>query len=82
MSNNFDPLFKSDSDWHNNACLNFQHDMSYGYIEGYKRAADALVFQIKDNRRDRDFLVYPIVFYIGSILSYFSKTLSTLADNF
>ncbi|MCP5195925.1 MAG: hypothetical protein H6974_03900 [Gammaproteobacteria bacterium] len=62
MSKEFEPLFKSDSDWHNNACLNFQGDMSYGYIEGYKRAADALVTQVNETGIDQDFLVYPIVF--------------------
>ncbi|MEA5534158.1 hypothetical protein [Crocosphaera sp. XPORK-15E] len=64
MSKEFEPLFISDSDYHNNALLNFQDDMSYGYIEGYKRAADFLVIQVNEKQigRDRDFLVYPIVF--------------------
>ncbi len=58
----FEPLFKSDSDWHNNACLNFHPDMSHGYINGYKLAADSLVLQVNDTGRDQDYLVYPIVF--------------------
>jgi len=62
MSHKIEPLFKSDSDWRNNACLNFQQDMSHGYIEGYKRAADTLVNTIIDTGRDQDYLVYPIVF--------------------
>lgn len=58
----FEPLFKSDSDWHNNACLNFQYDMSHGYINGYKLAADSLVVKVNETGRDQDYLVYPIVF--------------------
>ena len=48
-------------DWHNNACLNWT-DMSYGYIEGYLRAANLLVDHINEHGRDQDTLVYPIIF--------------------
>lgn len=58
----FESLFKSDSDWHNNACLNFLSDMSQGYVNGYKLAADSLVLQVSNTARDQDYLVYPIVF--------------------
>jgi len=62
MSSKFEPLFKSDSDWKFNACLNFQHDMTYGYVEGYKIAAETLVEKIGSSHRNQDFLAYPIVF--------------------
>ncbi|MEZ9006059.1 hypothetical protein AB6E26_25730 [Vibrio splendidus] len=58
----FEPLFKSDSDWHNNACLNYHPDMSHGYINGYRLAADSLVLQVNETGRNQDYLVYPIVF--------------------
>jgi hypothetical protein len=62
MAKKFEPLFKSDTDWHNNACLNFSHSASIGYTEGYKRAANILVAYINETARDQDFLVFPIVF--------------------
>lgn len=55
----FEPLFKPDSDWHNNACLNYGNDVTRNYIDGYKKAADRLVNDIDS---DIDLLVYPIVF--------------------
>lgn len=55
-------LFAAYDDWQMNACLNFQHDMSYGYIEGYLRAADRLVEHVAEKTRDQDTLVYPIAF--------------------
>lgn len=58
----FDTLFKPDSDWHNNACLNFTHDSTYGYVEGYKRAANELVLRINETGQNQDVFVYPIVF--------------------
>ena len=45
-----------------NACLNFSRDMSYGYIEGYCRAADRLVEHVAETARDQDLFVYPIAF--------------------
>lgn len=41
------------------ACLNFKSDMSWGYIEGYRRAA-ALVAQQMLDGIDLDYLVYPL----------------------
>ncbi|MCI5221569.1 MAG: hypothetical protein D3924_02515 [Candidatus Electrothrix sp. AR4] len=55
-------LFIGCDDWEMNACLNFSHDMSYGYIEGYLRAADRLVKHVFDTSKDQDVLVYPIAF--------------------
>jgi len=55
-------LLASDSDWHNNACLNYMHDHGTAYTEGYRRAADILIRHIDETARDQDFLVYPVVF--------------------
>jgi hypothetical protein len=54
-----DKLFKSDKDCYNNACLDPYSDMTFAYIEGYKRAADKLV---NEAGSDIDWIVYPIVF--------------------
>ncbi len=55
-------LFVSGDDWQMNACLNYTHDMSYGYVEGYRRAADRLVEHVAETARDQDVFVYPIAF--------------------
>lgn len=55
-------LLASDSDWHNNACLNYMPDHSTAYTEGYRRAADILIGHIDASGRDQDFLVYPVLF--------------------
>ncbi|MBT2785699.1 MULTISPECIES: hypothetical protein [unclassified Halomonas] len=55
-------LFSENGDWQTNACLNFQPDMSHGYIYGYKKAADSLVMKISKDRAEIDYLIYPIVF--------------------
>lgn len=47
--------------WEYNACLNYS-DGSYGYIEGYKKAAKVLVEYVFVSKRDQDTLIYPIVF--------------------
>lgn len=63
MSNQHYPeLFDAGDDWQLNACLNFMDDMSYGYIEGYLRAADFLVEHVAKTARDQDVFVYPIAF--------------------
>ncbi len=59
MSNN---LFSADTDWTNNACLNWSHDSIGLYISGYKEAADILVSKVIETSSDQDILVYPIAF--------------------
>lgn len=59
MSND---LFSSDTDWQNNACLNWSHDSIGLYINGYKEAADTLVNKVIESSNDHDILVYPIAF--------------------
>ncbi|MDH4028383.1 MAG: hypothetical protein OEU95_06100 [Nitrospirota bacterium] len=60
--NIFDPLFKSDNDYHNNACINWSHDPLELYIKGYKEAADSLVNKVIKTKTQQDTLVYPICF--------------------
>jgi hypothetical protein len=55
-------LFKSDSDWWNNAQLKFLGVDWNGYALGYKRAGDLLCDYVNSKARDQDILVYPIVF--------------------
>lgn len=55
-------LLASDSDWHNNACLNYMPDHGTAYTEGYRRAAEILISHIDSSGRDQDFLVYPVLF--------------------
>lgn len=53
-------LLKSGPDSRYNACLNFKDDMSYGYITGYREAADILVEYIFKYDSGHDTLIYPI----------------------
>lgn len=62
MPKNEDSIFSKESDWHNNACLNFSSDMSFGYIDGYKLAADLLISNVIETANNQDTLVYPIIF--------------------
>lgn len=59
---NYPALFVAGEDWQMNACLNFMHDMRYGYIEGYRRAADRLIEHVAETGNDQDVFVYPIAF--------------------
>ncbi len=61
MARKANQLFKSDSDWQNNACLNYSDGWGL-YISGYKIAADSLVKKVIRTKRHQDSLVYPIVF--------------------
>lgn len=59
----YKPLFMSDDDWQNNACINEKvtHDFDL-FAEGYKTGADILVSHVIEKSSDQDLLVYPIVF--------------------
>jgi len=67
-----DILFGPAGDWWNNACL---LPGAWGYIAGYKIAADKLVSDIESNRQDQDKLVYPIVFLYRQYLELAVKGL-------
>lgn len=81
MSENFEPIFKPDSDFHNNACLNFMPDMSVGYIDGYKIAADELAIKINETGVNQDYLIYPIVFLYRQHLELILKSIIKSARN-
>ena len=74
---NYPPLFQSDKDWKNNACLNFTSDPTHGYVEGYKRAADLLVAHVMEKGKDQDYLVYPITFLYRQHLELLLKEIIT-----
>ncbi|HID3427534.1 TPA: hypothetical protein ACXE0P_002231 [Klebsiella pneumoniae] len=69
-------LLASDSDWHNNACLNYMPDHGTAYTEGYRRAADILIKHIDESGRDQDFLVYPVLFLYRHHMNSLSNKLS------
>ncbi|BET65454.1 hypothetical protein ASA1KI_03720 [Opitutales bacterium ASA1] len=48
--------------WEMNACLHFMHDMSHGYVEGYRKAAEYLIDHIDRTHMEQDYLVYPVLF--------------------
>ena len=72
-------LLVSDSDWHNNACLNYMPDHGTAYTEGYRRAADILINHIDESGRDQDFLVYPVLFLYRHHLELLIKQIIGLA---
>ncbi len=78
-------LFKSDSDWWNNACLNYMGIDWNAYAIGYKLAADLLVDYVDSKKQNQDILVFPIVFLYRQYLELRLKELilsgSTLLDN-
>ncbi|KAF1366597.1 hypothetical protein [Yokenella regensburgei] len=39
-------LLSSDSDWHNNACLNYMPDHGTAYTEGYRHHLELLIKQV------------------------------------
>jgi hypothetical protein len=59
----YQPLFMSNDDWQNNACINRKvtHDLDL-FAEGYKTAGDILVRHVIESSSHQDTLVYPIVF--------------------
>jgi len=80
MGDSSNKLFKADSDWKNNACLNFTEDRWDLYAEGYKKASDLLVTHIQINQVDQDFLVYPIVFNYRQYLELKLKDILLVAQ--
>ncbi|MCQ8119628.1 hypothetical protein [Methylomonas rosea] len=55
-------MFSSGEDWKSNACVAWSPDAISLYIDGYRKAADELAHLVVGSARDRDILVYPIVF--------------------
>lgn len=78
-------LFRSDTDWWHNACLNYCPDSYELYTLGYKRAGDLLAKHVIRTKRDQDILVYPLVFlyrqYIELRLKGLIKAGNLVLDN-
>jgi hypothetical protein len=55
-------IFSGDKDWKANACLNWSLDSMGLYIEGYREAADKLVYDVVNTGANQDTLVFPIAF--------------------
>ncbi|NYA15555.1 hypothetical protein [Serratia fonticola] len=72
-------LLASDSDWHNNACLNYMPDHGTAYTEGYRQAAEILISHIDASGRDQDFLVYPVLFLYRHHIELLIKQIIGLA---
>lgn len=72
-------LLASDSDWHNNTCLNYMPDHATAYTEGYRRAADILIGHIDASGQDQDFLVYPVLFLYRHHIELLIKQIIGLA---
>lgn len=60
--NSCDSIFKMQSDWTMNSCLNFSSDMTSAYVDGFKAMAQLGVETLKSNSFGQDLLVYPIFF--------------------
>jgi hypothetical protein len=74
----YESIFSKGTSWHTNACLNFQSDMSHGYIYGYKKAADILSKRISTDHSEVDYLVYPIIFLYRHHIELLLKNLLKL----
>lgn len=57
-----DSIFKVQSDWMMNSCLNFSSDMTGTYTRGFKAMAQMGIEAIRRTRSNHDTLIYPIVF--------------------
>jgi hypothetical protein len=66
------------------ACLNFKDDMSWGYIEGYRRAAELLAERMIYEGKDLDYLVYPMGYlyrhHIELQLKYLTVTIGEFIE--
>ncbi len=63
------------------ACLNFKTDMNWGYIEGFRRAADIVAKQIIEENKNPDYLIYPLGFLYHQHIELQLKWLFELAGS-
>jgi len=79
-----DKLFRSDSEWITNACVNYTHNPDHLYTNGYRVAARSLAEQVCESQRQQDSLIYPIVYLyrhcIELLLKDVTFTASALLD--
>ncbi len=72
-------LFVLGEDAETNAWLQWRGDERWAaYAEGYRKAADSLVQQVRETASDQDFLVYPIAFLYRHYLELRLKGLMTI----
>lgn len=77
LSQNGNILFRSDTDWKLNACLNY-HSPSLGWVaSSYKEGAEALARATADGNAVLDFAILPIVYLYRH---YVELTLKDLID--
>lgn len=77
----FPDPFCVDTEWELNACLNFEHDMTYCYVEGFVHAADLLFEHVAKTSQSQDFLVYPIAFMYRHHIELCLKKVVELGDS-
>jgi len=76
-----DHLFSEQGNWHYNAILDKFHNDWTAYIEGYGRAAQALITHLENTGcAEVDFLVYPIIFLFRQHLELRLKALIMEGD--
>lgn len=73
-----DILFRSDTDWHANACIS-QWDADWAYSNGFRLAAQQLAQHVCDTAHDQDTLVYPIVYLYRHHVELVLKSIIRLA---
>jgi hypothetical protein len=70
-----DKLFTSETDWWNNACLNFLSEGWTLYSFAYKEAGDIIAKHVISERSLQDALVYPLLFLYRQYLELEMKDL-------
>jgi hypothetical protein len=62
MTIDLEPIFAADTDWKQNACLDWNDDRMELLVMGYRKAADIVVQGVIDSGRNQDSLVYPVCY--------------------
>jgi hypothetical protein len=75
-------LLASGEEWWLTACFDWPRDKWYGYILGYRRAADVLVSHIANTGSYQDTVVYPYVMCWRHYVELELKTLIVLFQRF
>ena len=73
-------LFKSDTDWWNNAYITREPDKMWVYAHSYKLAADKLVQYVNEHEQKQDYLVFPIVFLYRHSIELWLKHIIELGN--
>ncbi|WP_196890406.1 hypothetical protein [Aureivirga marina] len=73
-------LFKETEDWQFNARIPNLANRRINYVEGYVIAIEAIEKQIKENRTEIDFLIYPYLFLHRHLLELSMKEIIMLGN--